>query len=428
MPLIPQLLRRPTFRNFWLGQTISVFGDQITLLAIPIVAVLTLNAQPEQMGLLTAVGLLPHLLFSLPAGVWLDKVHRRRRLMIIADLLRAVVIASIAITYVMGNLSLEQLFVVTFIVGSLAVVFDISWNTLFVTIAERDEYLAANALFSGSRSLAGVAGPSIGGALIQFLTAPIAILVDAISYVGSALFLARVDAVEPPVVPTSEPIRAQLATGLAFIFRDPIMRPTIMSAATLNLFNFGFHALFILYVTTYLNITPGLLGLALGAGAVGAVAGVLVAGRIGRRIGLGPAFVFGLVVFPAALILVPLADSATPVPLILTMLFVMEFFAGFGVMVLDINAGAIIPARTPDRIRSRVMGSFRFINYGIRPIGALLGGLLGGLIGVRETLFVVTIASLASVVWLFGTPVLRLRDTPDAAPDDYTPDQQRVDL
>ena len=181
-------------------------------------------------------------------------------------------------------------------------------------------------------------------------------------------------------------------------------------------------------MTTYLNIAPGLLGLALGAGAVGAVAGVLVAGRIGRRIGLGPAFVFGLVVFPAALILVPLADSGTPVPLILTMLFVMEFFAGFGVMVLDINAGAIIPARTPDRIRSRVMGSFRFINYGIRPIGALLGGLLGGLIGVRETLFVVTIASLASVLWLFGTPVLRLRDTPDAAPDDYTPDPWPVDL
>ena len=240
MPLIPPLLRRPTFRNFWLGQTISVFGDQITLLAIPIVAVLTLNADPEQMGLLTAVGLLPHLLFSLPAGVWLDKVHRRRRLMIIADLLRAVVIATIAITYMMGNLSLPQLFLVTFVVGSLAVVFEISWNTLFVTIAERDEYLSANALFSGSRSLAGVAGPSIGGALIQFLTAPIAILVDAISYVGSALFLSRVNATEPPVVPTSEPIRAQLTTGLAFIFRDPIMRPTIMSAATLNFFNFGF--------------------------------------------------------------------------------------------------------------------------------------------------------------------------------------------
>jgi len=168
-------------------------------------------------------------------------------------------------------------------------------------------------------------------------------------------------------------------------------------------------------VTTYLNIAPGLLGLALGAGAVGAVVGAVLAARVGRRLGLGPAFVFGLVVFPAALILVPLADASMPLPFILAMLFVMEFFAGFGVMVLDINAGAIIPARTPDRIRSRVMGSFRFINYGIRPIGALVGGLLGGFIGVRETLFFVTIASLASVLWLLGTPVLRLHETPAAA-------------
>ena len=415
--MIPPLLRRPTFRNFWLGQTISVFGDQITLLAIPIVAVLVLNADPAQMGLLTAAGLLPHLLFSLPAGVWLDRVHRRRRLMIIADLLRAAVIATIALAFLTDTLTLGQLFLVTFVVGTLAVAFDISWNTLFVSIAERDEYLSANALFSGSRSLAGVAGPSIGGALIQFLTAPIAILVDAISYVGSAFFLSRVDTPEPPVVPTSEPIRAQLGTGLSFIFRDPIMRPTILAAATLNLFNFGFHALFILYATTYLNITPGLLGLALGAGAVGGVVGAVFAARIGRRLGLGPAFVFGLVVFPAALILVPLADASMPLALILALIFVMEFFAGFGVMVLDINAGAIIPARTPDRIRSRVMGSFRFINYGIRPIGAVLGGLLGGLIGVRETLFVVTIASLAGVLWLFGTPVIRLRETPETAPE-----------
>ncbi|MGI8928689.1 MAG: MFS transporter, partial [Candidatus Limnocylindrales bacterium] len=364
----------------------------------------------------------PHLLFSLPAGVWLDRVHRRRRLMIIADLARAVVLLTVPLAYLAGMLSLEQLFVIEFLVGSLAVIFDISWNTLFVTVAERDEYLSANALFSGSRSLAGVAGPSIGGALIQFFTAPIAILVDAVSYVGSALFLSRVSAPEPPMVPTAEPLRAQLTTGLAFIFRDPIMRPAIMSAATLNFFNFGFHALFILYVTTTLNVSPGLLGLALGAGAVGAVAGAILASRIGRRLGLGPAFVFGLVVFPAALILVPLADANMPLPIVLALLFVMEFFAGFGVMVLDINAGAIIPARTPDRIRSRVMGSFRFINFGIRPIGALFGGFLGGMIGVRETLFFVTIASLASVLWLFGTPVLRLRGTPEAAPDRYAPE------
>jgi MFS family permease len=191
------------------------------------------------------------------------------------------------------------------------------------------------------------------------------------------------------------------------------MRPTVLAAATLNLFNFGFQALFILYVTTYLGVDPGLLGLALGAGAVGAVVGALTASRIGRRFGLGPAFVAGLIIFPAALILVPLAGG--PMPLILAALFTMEFVAGFGVMILDINAGAIIPARTPDRIRSRVTGAFRFINMGIRPIGALIGGYLGGVLGVRETLLLVTIASLTGVLWLVGTPVWRLRDMPEVA-------------
>ena len=206
MPLLPPLLRRPAFRNLWLGQTISVFGDQVTLLAIPIIAVLILHAEPEQMGLLTAAGLLPHLLFSLPAGVWLDRVHRRRRLMIWADIARAVVIGSLAVAYLLGALTLVQLFIVTFLVGTLAVVFDISWSTVFVSVVDRHEYVPANALFNGSRSLALVGGPSIGGALIQFLTAPIAVVVDAVSYLFSAFFVARVHAPEPPVEPTTESI------------------------------------------------------------------------------------------------------------------------------------------------------------------------------------------------------------------------------
>ena len=227
------------------------------------------------------------------------------------------------------------------------------------------------------------------------------------------MFLLRVKAIEPPVEPLTDSLRRQLATGLTFIFGDRIMRPTIMSVATLNFFNFGFQALFILYVTTYLGVGPGPLGLALGAGALGGVSGALLAGRIGRRIGLGRAYALGLVVFPAALILVPFVTG--PLPVVLAMLFVMEFFAGLGVMILDINAGAFIQARTPDRIRGRVNGAFRFINMGVRPIGALLGGALGELIGVRETLFVVTIASLSGVAWLLMSPLLAMRELPEPA-------------
>ena len=410
---LPSLLRQAPFRNFWLGQTISVMGDQVTSLALPIVAVLVLNADPAQMGLLTAAPLLPHLFFSLPAGVWLDRVHHRRRLMIVVDLLRAALIATVPLAFLGGWLSMTHLFLLAFAVGTLSVAFDISWSTLFVALARRDEFVQANSLLNGSRSLSGVAGPSIGGALIHFLGAPIAMLTDALSFIASAFFLTRVTAVEPPVEHQPGSLRSQLASGLSFILRDEIMRPTVLSAATLNLFNFGFQALFILYVTTYLGVDPGVLGLALGAGAIGAVVGALTASRIGRRLGLGPAFVLGLIIFPAALILVPLAGG--PMALVLAALFTMEFVGGFGVMILDINAGAIIPARTPDRIRSRVTGAFRFINMGIRPIGALLGGYMGSVLGVRETLFVVTIASLLGVLWLVGTPVWRLKDMPEVA-------------
>lgn len=410
---VPPTLRQLDFRRFWIGQTISVFGDQITLLAIPLMAVLLLGAQATEMGTLTAAGLLPHLLFSLPAGVWLDRVRNRRRLMIAADIGRAILIASVPVAYVMGGLTMAQLYVVGFLSGSLAVIFDLSWSTLLVAVTRRDDYVEANALFSGSRSLAYVGGPPIAGLLVQILSAPLALVSDAISFLASAAFLARIRAAEPLLEEVTASVRTRLVAGLSFTFRDPIMRPTLLAVAWINLFNFGFAALFILYVTTHLGVSPGLLGAALGAGAVGGLIGALAAPAIGRRFGLGPAYALGCLIFPLPLVLVPIVDG--PPLAVLAMLFATEFGAGLGVQILDINAGAIITARVPDRIRASAGGAFRFINYGIRPVGAIMGGVLGGLIGVRETLLVVTVASVAGVLWLVGSPVLRLRGLPDQA-------------
>jgi MFS family permease len=412
--LLPPLLRTRDFFLFWLGQTISVVGDQVTAVALPLVAVLLLDADPAQMGLLTAAGLLPHLLFSLPAGVWLDRVHHRRRLMVAADLGRALVSASVPVAWLMGGLSLAQLFVVAFINGTLAVFFDISWATIFVAVAPRERYVEGSSLLNGSRSLAFVAGPTLAGGLVQVLGAAMAILADAMSFVASAVSLAFVRASEPPIEPDAGSLRERVLVGLRFILGDPIMRPSFLGAATLNLFNFGFQALFILYATTYLHVEPGVLGLVLGTGAVGGVIGAFVAAPIGRRIGLGRAYLLGLVLFPAPLILVPLAGGA-PHDVALAALFSAEFLAGIGLMVLDINVGSLIMARTPDRIRSSSGGASRFINYGIRPIGALLGGALGGIIGVRETLFIATIGALLGLLWVVGTPVARLRALPETA-------------
>jgi MFS family permease len=409
---VPPLLREHDYRNFWFGQTVSVFGDQITLLALPILAVLVLGADPAQMGILTAVGLLPHLLFSLPAGVWLDRVHRRRRLMVVADVIRAAVIAIVPIAYVLDALSLELAFVLAFVVGTVSVVFDLAWLSLVTAVARREQLVEANALLNASRSVSTVGGPALAGLLVQVLTAPFALLVDALSFLASAFFLGRVRAPDPPVEHDPGTIRDQLSAGMSFIVRDPIMRPSVFAVATMNLFNYGYQALFILFATRYLGLEPGLLGLVIGAAAVGAVLGAAIAAPLGRRIGIGRAYILGLIVFPAAAIAIPLAQGL-PFALVIVVLFVAEFFGGLGVMILDINGGALLIARTPARIRGRAGGAFRFVNMGVRPIGATLGGILGSLIGVRETLLIVTVAQLVGLLWLIGSPIPRLRELPE---------------
>jgi MFS family permease len=412
---VPALLRETEFRRFWTAETVSLFGDQVTALALPVVAVLALGAEATQMGLLVAAGLLPNLLFSLPVGVWLDRVQERRKVMILMDLGRAALIAAIPIGFFLNVLSLPLLFAIFFLVGSLSVVFDIASNTVFVALARRDQFVAAGQLMNGSRSLASVGGPALAGILIELVKAPLALLADALSFVGSALFLSRIRVAEAPVEHDPGSIRSQLATGLAFLARDPIIRPSVLSVATMNLFNYCFQGLFVLYVLKYLGVDPGVLGLALGVGAIGSVLGAIVSARVGRRFGVGRAWIIGLIVFPAATILVPVAAPGMPMPAILGLLFAAEFFSGLGVMILDINGGAMLFARTPDRIRGRANGAFRFVNMGVRPIGAALGGVLGGLFGVREVLFLVTFAQLSGVLWLIGSPLVGLRELPDAA-------------
>src|SRR4029450_3343180 len=198
-------------------------------------------------------------------------------------------------------------------------------------------------IMHGSRAFSYVAGPSIGGLLVQILTAPVTLLVDACSYVVSALFLRSVEAEEPAPEP---PGKGHVAAGVRWVFGDPIVRAALGATATINFFNFVFFALFILYATKSLDVPPGTLGLVLGAGAMGSVIGAVVPGRVSRRIGIGPAFALGCVVFPAPLLLVPLATG--PRWVILGCLFLAEFGSGLGVMILDISVGAIFSAVVPD--------------------------------------------------------------------------------
>jgi predicted MFS family arabinose efflux permease len=410
---MPRLLKknRP-FRDFWVGQTVSLFGDQVSLLAIPLLAALELHADAVQMGLLTAAALAPNLLFSIHLGAWTDRRPRRRQLLIAADLGRALLLLTIPLAWALGVLSLAQLYVVAFAAGSLGVVFSLAYDIVFVGLLDREQYIQGQSLLNGSRAASIVAGNSVAGILVQTLTAPIALLLDALSYIGSALFIRRAGAVES--TPAREGDGVSLAAGGRFITRTPLIRAALLASATLNLFNTGFYALLVLYATQTLGMSAGTIGIALAIGGFGSLLGAFVVRGLSSRIGLGKALVFGFVLTPAPLLLVPLA-AGTQVPAVF--LAVAEFFNGMGVMVLDVGLGSLYAALVPDQLRARVAGAFLLVNYGVRPVGALAGGLLAAAIGLHATMWVTAVGALAGVLWLLPSPLPRLRDLPRAAVD-----------
>jgi MFS family permease len=414
--VVPGLLRdNPQFRTFFAGQAISLVGDQISLIALPLVAVLALDATPAQMGYLVTAALLPNLLFSLHAGAWVDRGGRRRQVMIVADLGRAAALASVPIAYAFGALTFAQLYAVGFATGLLSVFFYVSYSALFVALVPRERYVEGNSLLHGSRALSAVVGPSLGGVLVQLLTAPVALAADALSFVASAASLARIRPQEPPTEPAES---GHLSAGMRYIAGSRAIRASLAATATINFFNFVFFALIILYANRALGVGPGALGLVLGLGAVGAVIGALITGRVSRRIGIGLTYVVGCILFPLPLVLVPLAGG--PRWLVLACLFAAEFGSGLGVMLLDISSGSIMAALIPDRLRSRVAGAYMVVNYGVRPVGAFLGGVLGSAIGVRTTLWIAVAGGLLGFLWLLPSPIPKMR----ALPATEEPDEQ----
>jgi predicted MFS family arabinose efflux permease len=410
----PPLLRsnRP-FRDFWTGQTISLFGDQVSLLAIPLLAALELDVGAAQMGLLSAAALAPNLFFSIHLGAWADRRPRRRELLVAADLGRALLLLTIPIAWVLGVLSLAQLYLVAFAAGSLGVIFGVAYEVVFVSLLERDDYIEGSSLLNGSRAASFAAGNSVAGLLVQWLSAPIALLLDACSYLASAFFVKRADAEEAaPAEP--EEGRASLAAGARFIARTPLIRASLLASATLNLFNTAFYALLVLYATRNLGMSAGAVGLALAAGGIGSLLGVFITRRLSNQLGLGMALVVAFVLTPAPLLLVPLAGSSSNPAAVVALA---EFSTGIGVMVLDVGLGALYAALVPDHLRARVSGTFLLVNYGVRPIGALAGGLLATFVGLQATMWVTVIGALAGVFWLLPSPMPRLRDLPRAAVD-----------
>ncbi|MEV7332148.1 MFS transporter [Micromonospora sp. NPDC093244] len=407
----PALHRDRRFRTFWIGETVSQFGDRISELALPLIAVSLLTATPLQVSVLTALIWLPNLL-GLFLGAWVDQRTHKRRLLIIADLIRAAVLLSLPVAYLFDAITLTQLYLVALLTGVGAVLFAMAHQAFFVALVPRSAYVDANSKLSMSRSLSFIAGPAVGGGLVQALSAPVAIVVDAVSFLGSALLLRRIPVTEPPPPPRRTSTLGMVREGLVMVLRHPVLRAALGCTSTVNFFTFIASALLVLYASRDLDLSAGAIGLAFAAGAPGGLVGAALAPRIARAIGLGRTTMIGVVLFSAPLALTALITGPTWAKI--TMLAAIELVSSFGVMLMDINLNALLTAVTPDDARGRRAGAYSAVNYGVRPLGALVGGALGTAVGLRPALVVAGLGGTLAVLWLLASPVRRIASIDEA--------------
>ncbi|MCX4538498.1 MFS transporter [Streptomyces sp. NBC_01669] len=404
------LWRDRRFRRFWAGQSVSQFGDRITELALPLIAISALNASANQVAWLTALIWTPNLL-AIFLGAWVDHRAHKRRLMILADLVRAAVLLSVPAAYLLGVVTLGQLYAVALLMGAAGVLFNTAYPPFFVRLVPRASYVDANSKLSASRSASYVAGPAIGGALVQALTAPVTIAVDALTFLASAFLVGRVSVHEFPAASGSAaaPSLLQRAReGLSFVVRHPVLRAALSCAATVNFFTFvAGSGLIVLFANRSLGLSAGVIGIAFGIGATGSLLGAVFAPKVSRRFGVGRSIVVGAVLFPAPIAIAAAADG--PLWLRAGALAAAEFLSGFGVMLFDVNLNSLQAAVIPDGMRSRVAGAYSTINYGIRPVGAIVGGLLATFIGLRATLLIAAVGGALSLLWLLPSPIPHIR-------------------
>jgi MFS family permease len=401
------LWRDRRFSRYWLGQGVSQFGDRITELALPLIAVTTLHASAPVVGALTAAVWAPNLL-SLLVGSWVDSRQRKRTMLVAADLLRAVVLLSLPLAHWLGLVTIGQLFVVALVAGLGQVLYQTAYPSFFVALVRREQYVEANSLLSTTRSLSFVAGPAAAGGLVQLLTAPVALLVDAVTFLGSAVLIRGVDVEEAAVQREgAPPLLRRAREGMGLVARHPYLRVSLACVTTVNFFNFVFAALLLLFASRELHLSAGVIGLALGIGATGGLLGAVTAGRVTAALGMGRTIMVGVVLFAAPVALLPLAGG--PLWSRAGMLVLVEFVTGLGVMWLDVPLNALQTAVTPDDSRSRVAGAFSTVNYGVRPLGALLGGFLGAWIGIAPTIWIAAAGGTLAVLWLVGSPIARTR-------------------
>ncbi len=393
------------FRTFWSAQAVSQLGDRISELALPLIAVTTLSSSTGEISILTALIWAPNVL-GVFVGSLADRQSQEKRLLVAADLIRALMLLSIPVLYALDLLTIWQLFAAALVVGLGSVVFNTAYASLFAVLVSKRQFVEANSKLSATQSASYVIGPSVGGLLVQVVGAPVAVLLDAISFLFSAAQIRRLRVRIRQ--PARRGARRPSVQGFAFTFGQAHLVKILAAATTVNFFTFLIaNGLTILYASRYLHLSAGAIGVAYGIGSVGGLAGSAVASQLNSRFGVGPIAILGCVLFPLPLVLLAVAHG--PVVWKVALIAASELLSSFGMVLFDIDTNAIRASVTPDGMRSRVSGVFATVNYGVRPIAALLGGALASGLGLRTTIVIAACGGTVAVAWLLFSPVRTLR-------------------
>ena len=399
------------FVRLWTAAGISAAGTQVTLLALPLTAILVLHASAFEVAALATAATVPNLALGIAAGIWLDRVQRRP-VMVAADFGRAVVLASVPVAYVFGVLSLPQLYLIALIGGSLNVLFDIASGAYLPLIVPRTQLVEANAKLQAAIVAAQAAGPSIGGALVTLLSAPMAIVVDAASFLISGSLIASANA-RDQVQREPQPkisLRTELRQAARYLVSDPYLRPLLVGHALANLALGLLWAIVIVYAVRVLGLMPATLGVILSLGQVGGVIGAAFAHRIAERAGVGRVVVVSFFLFGPATLLMATATGQTAIVFV-TVGWTLESLAR---SLYGVSATSVRQALVPDRLQGRVIGLTTTAGTGAFPIGTLLGGALAGAFGLREAMLFAAGAAVLPFIAVAASPIRTLRDTSTA--------------
>jgi len=406
---LPGLWKHHDFMKLWSGQTISLFGSSITLLALPLTAVLLLHATAFQMGLLTAATNAPFLAVGPFAGVIVDRL-KRRPILILADLGRAFFLLLIPLTVVFHVLRIEYLDMIALVVGTLTVFFDVAYYSYLPSLISRDQLIEGNSKFETSYSLAQVAGPGVAGWLIQLLAAPNAIFMDAISFVVSGVSLAAIRTPEPsPSQTRRQKIWVEISEGMRFVWQNAVLRALTVCSATHNFANSMLYTIFVLYLTRNLELQPVLIGTIFAVGSCGALVGALVGGRLAARFGVGPMIIGAQLLTVLASLFYPFA--ANPSIVVTTLLLAGgQAIWGLSRPIFNINQVSLRQTITPDHLLGRMTATSRFFSWGMLVFGGLAGGLLGEMIGLRAVLGLVVFVEMLATLGVLFSPVRAVGD------------------